>query len=337
MKTFLARVKERYRLNRPGSDKDTYHIVLDLADSGFAYQVGDCVGVHPTNHPEKVEHILSYFGTSGHEEVTDRKGNTFPFHNFLSKHANLTYVGKKLLKICEVEAATDVIDLLSKNPSLSPDLLSSHLLPLLPRLYSIASSLQEVGPEAHLTVQRVGTCSNFLCHLAPLNKPIIPIYHQEGGDFTLHPDSRNKPIIMIGPGTGIAPFRGFMQQRVRSAHAKQNWLFFGERNRGTDFYYEEYWKKLEKGGHLKLDVAFSRDQSNKIYVQHRMLEQSRQLWEWLEQGAYLYVCGDASRMAKDVDATLHTIAQKEGNLSPLEAKAHIKNLKREKRYLRDIY
>jgi sulfite reductase (NADPH) flavoprotein alpha-component len=200
--------------------------------------------------------------------------------------------------------------------------------------------------EVHLTValfsfthqaeQRYGVGSHFLCHLATPKKTPVPIYVQPAHHFTLPSDS-DTPIIMVGPGTGIAPYRAFMQERMIQGASGKNWLFFGERNRKSDYFYEEEFEKLKSDGKLRLDLAFSRDQKEKIYVQHKMYENARDLWAWLQDGAYFYVCGDAHRMAKDVEHSLQNIVQKQGNMSEEAARAYVKALRTQKRYLADVY
>lgn len=322
-KPFLARLIERTRLN-PGSEKETYHIVLDLKGSGIHYSVGDCIGVYPENDPIYVKGLVESIGNES-------------LHHFLLKQANLTRIPKKILG--------DHPDLLSlfRQQKANLDLLKEKLLPLLPRYYSIASSQKEVGEEVHLTVALTknpphapfpyGVCSHYLCKRAPLFEPVIPVFLQKAHHFYLPDESHDQPIIMIGPGTGIAPFRGFMQERK----GKRNWLFFGERNKNTDFYYRSFWESLVADKHLKLDCAFSRDQSEKVYVQHKLLQNSEEIWQWLQEGAYLFVCGDASKMAKDVDKTLHQIIEIQGNLSFEATKNYVKDLKKSSRYQRDIY
>lgn len=322
-KAFLARIKERIRLN-PGSEKETYHIVLDLEGSGIEYTVGDCIGVYPENDPGYVSNLIDALGEPS-------------LQDFLLKEANLSRIPKKLLG--------EHPDLLSLIRYQKPEThnLREKLLPLLPRFYSIASSANRVKDEVHLTVALsknpsssstpFGVCSHYLCVRAPLQQPVVPIFHQPSRHFFLPPESAHCPIIMIGPGTGIAPFRGFMQERTH----KKNWLFFGERHEKTDYYYRSFWEELAAQNRLRIDCAFSRDQKEKVYVQHKMLQNSVELWKWIEEGAFLFVCGDAAKMAKDVDLTLQRIVEIEGCKSPDEARLYIRNLKKEMRYQRDVY
>ena len=316
---FLAVIKERYCLN-PGSEKETYHLVLDLAESGIEYAVGDCLGIYPQNDPSHVQTLIESLKATGEELVEDRQGASHTLHAFLTSQASLIRLP---------EAAEDLA---------TPKGFCKRLAPLLPRFYSIASSMERVGREAHLTVALIdGTCSHYLCKRTPLGSPVLSIFHQPSHNFSLPAASFDKPIVMIGPGTGIAPFRGFMQERIAKQASEKNWLFFGERRYKTDFYYQSYWEQLVAEGKLELDCAFSRDQEERVYVQHKILNKSAQIWEWIGQGAYIFVCGNASRMAKDVDKTLHAIVEKEGNYLPAEAKAFIKELKKADRYQRDVY
>lgn len=372
---FLATVKERYHLTLPGSKKETQHVVLDIKGSGLTYTVGDSIGIFPANPERLVHKTLKAMHVNGSESVIDKQtGQGLSIHDFLMYKANITDLSKKLLStIAQAQTnpekkeklqtilaegaqekfkayieSHELWDALEENCEVSFPLqeLCNMLMPLLPRLYSISSSMSVVGDEVHLTVgvlkyhtnghQRVGVCTHFLCDVVPLNVPIVPIYIQPHHGFTL-PASSDEHIIMIGPGTGIAPFRAFMQERMARNAQGKHWLFFGECNRATDFFYEDFWVQLEKQGKLRLNVAFSRDQAEKIYVQHRMLEQGLELYQWLTEGAYIYVCGDASRMAKDVEATLLEIIRIHGKKDESEAKAMLKKLRTDKRYLRDVY
>lgn len=313
---FFVPIKERVRLNA-GSDKETYHLVLGLEDTPIEYQVGDCLGIYPENDSTSVAKVLAHLQASGDQLVQDRRGQWSQLSHFLQKKANLQRLPDHF---------EGVADFCKKVP------------PLLPRFYSISSSMHAVGKRAHLTVALVdGICTHYLCKRAELNVASIPVFHHPSRNFTLPPQSGPKPIIMIGPGTGIAPFRAFMQERLHQGSCKQNWLFFGERSSKTDFYYKNFWQELVDAGYLELDCAFSRDSQKKVYVQHKMREKGEQIWRWLADGAYLFVCGDAANMAKEVDRTLHEIVEQEGALSSNEAKLFVKELKNQKRYLRDVY
>ncbi len=342
---YIARIQERTLLTGPGSSKKTYHIVLDIEDPHFSFKVGDSIGVLPTNDQGVVDRILHKLGASGLELVEDTRANTtLSFRDFLLHKANISKVS--FHKIFSVEKTACPLIELVENLKPSPHELCKVLLPLLPRFYSIASSPKIYPHEIHLTVAfvrfelhgqiQVGVGSHFLCEQAILESTPIPIYVQPSHHFTL-PKDPNTSIIMIGPGTGIAPFRAFLQERIACQALGRNWLFFGERNRLTDFYYQDYLLELEKQGRLRLDTAFSRDQPQKIYVQHRLLEEKRSLWEWIQTGSYLYVCGDAEEMAKDVEAALEQIAREVGGMSEEEARKFWKALRLEKRYLLDVY
>lgn len=372
---YQAKINQKELLAKPGSTKQTYHLSLDIRGSGIQYKPGDSIAVFPQNDPVLVQHLLNALKASGDEIILDsRSGQEFSVRDFLSYKANLARLTSAFLKIVfehenRHENKNKLSHLLQKeNKELLMQYLTGHdpldvlkeyhdtqiplqdicaqFGPLLPRFYSISSSQRLNPEEVHLTValftfthsgeQRFGVASHFLCHLAQETTTNIPIYVQPSHSFFL-PEDPNASIIMVGPGTGVAPFRAFMQERLSQDASGKNWLFFGERNRESDYFYSEYFEGLASTGKLRLDLAFSRDQPEKIYVQHRMLEQSKDLWRWLQEGAYFYVCGDAQRMAKDVDQTLLSIAQKEGGLSEEESKAYLKSLKAEKRYRADIY
>ncbi|MBS4167893.1 sulfite reductase [Parachlamydia sp. AcF125] len=372
---FLASIKERYSLCNPGSKKNTYHLVLDLKDSGISYAVGDSVAIFPQHDPELVDRTLKILNASGNEVIVDKRSQeTLPLHAFLTTKVAITTVSRKLYtetaaRQLQADKKAQLSYLLqSENQPLLKAYLEKHglweflaehsevkwnlqelcdsLMPLLPRFYSIASSMKAVGNEMHLTVAlphalaetevKRGVCTHYLCHLAPLNEPVIPLYIQAHHGFTL-PENIHAPMIMIGPGTGIAPFRAFMQERTALKAPGKNWLFFGEWHRAHNFFYEGYWKELEAQGHLRLDAAFSRDQEQKIYVQHLLHEKGEEVFEWLQNGASLFVCGDAHRMAKDVEKTLKHIVSTHGNLDEPETEKYFKTLKSEKRYLRDVY
>lgn len=315
---FPAKIKERIRLTKKGSTKETYHIVLELQGSGMHFKVGDSIGVFAANDPDLVQQLLG--SADGNKKITDsRTGAPMPLREFLTHRANLS--------------------------RLDMDKIDSYA-PLLPRFYSVASSLKTHPDEVHLTVVvstyeqngklQYGVASHFLCHLAEVGKTPIPCYVLSTPHFTL-PQDDSKHIIMVGPGTGVAPFRGFLQERMARAAAGKNWLFFGERNRAHDYLYEEFWSPLIEKGNLRLDLAFSRDQAEKLYVQHKILENSSEIWKWMEEGAHFYVCGDADPMAKEVEASFLSIAQKHGGFSETEARDYLRSLRQQKRYLIDVY
>jgi sulfite reductase (NADPH) flavoprotein alpha-component len=351
-KPFLAKVASRNRLTAPGSSKQTWHVSLDLTGSDISYRPGDCFGIYPNNDPILVERILKRLRATGCELIEDSKSKEIiSIHQWLTKRANIARCSKKLLDIAMPgieETIYNVAELLEQTTThLTPQELVNVLSPLLPRIYSIASSQIMHPDEVHLTVSyisyeieglpRLGVCSHFLCDLVDLGTPEVPIYLQPTKDFLL-PEDTTIPLVMIGSGTGIAPFRAFMQSRLSQKIAFANsWLFFGERQAAHDFLYEDFWQVLVNNGHLRLETAFSRDQPEKIYVQHRMWEKRKELWKLLENGANVYVCGDASRMAKDVDFCLQNVISDQANFSHDEARAFVSTLRKEKRYLRDIY
>lgn len=373
---FLASIKERYTLSKLGSKKNTQHLVLDLRGSGIRYEVGDSIGVFPRHDPELVDKTLQALRTTGKEIIQNKQtGEMISLADYLTTKANITDISPKLFR--EVSARQPNIDkkhileelqqennreacktylqkhevwdflLANEEVAFAPQELADLLMPLLPRFYSISSSQRFVGEEVHLTVapleyesnghKRRGVSTHYLCQLVDLQVPIVPIFVQPSHGFYL-PQYPHIPLIMIGPGTGIAPFRAFMQERLLHDQSKgKHWLFFGEWNRAYDFFYEEDWQEFSKKGHLRLELAFSRDQEHKVYVQHKMWEQGEELFQWLEEGAYLYVCGDAQRMAKDVEAMLQSIIQEFGRKEAQAAKEYIKHLRQQKRYLRDVY
>ncbi len=373
---FASRLLSRYRLNKTGSTKETWHVVLDLQGSGISYRPGDSIGICPQNDAQLVGAMLAACRFDGSEEVRDERNHTtYCMRTWLAKRANLAVCNRKIVhelaarlpeglkkeQLQELLAPTHeealkeflhlwtVPELLQHHleVTLEPQTLVHMLQPLLPRLYSIASSQACCENEVHLTVSRVryevhgrkrlGVCSHFLCDMIAPERDEVPIYLQLTKDFLL-PEDTAASVIMIGPGTGIAPFRAFMQQRMQAgAHRGPSWLFFGERHQTHDFFYEEFWQELVACGALKLNTAFSRDQEEKIYVQHRLWQERKEIWRWLQEGARIYVCGDAERMAKDVDATLQDIVVEEGAISREAARAFLTSLRKDKRYLRDVY
>jgi sulfite reductase (NADPH) flavoprotein alpha-component len=368
---FPARLITNRKLNTAGSTKDTRHIEISLAGSSLTYDVGDALGVMPTNCPALVSDILLALGCDGEEAVSNpgapetslrqalltRCHITQPSTEFLnavaerSGDANLKSLldpGRKT-DLDKFLVGREVIDFLLNFPAarFAPAEFVALLRKLQPRLYSISSSPKTHPGEVHLTVgavryqshgrQRKGVCSTFLAERVELNVTPLPVFVQPSHTFRL-PAEGDRPIIMIGPGTGIAPFRAFLEER-RAAGAKgRTWLFFGDQCRAHDFLYrEELEAMLAEGTLTRLATAFSRDQQEKIYVQHRMLEEAREFWEWLEEGAHVYVCGDARRMAKDVDTALHEIIRSAGGKDAAQTAEYVQKLKSERRYQRDVY
>jgi sulfite reductase (NADPH) flavoprotein alpha-component len=367
---FPAKLSTNRSLTGAGSAKDTRHFEIDLVGSGLAYEVGDSLGVFPTNNPALVEEMLGVLGFSGDEPVTDPNGNPLSIREALTRSYVITEKDKKLLAAiaekdptaahftpmvtpegkAELDAyvsGREVIDPLLDHPAarFTPEEFVKLLRKLQPRLYSIASS-QKAHPDAvHLTVaavryeshgrKREGVCSTFLADRA--DNADVPVFVHTAKHFRV-PEELSTPVIMVGPGTGIAPFMAFLQERKATGATGKNWLFFGDQKSATDFLYRDELEAWQAEGVLhRLDTAFSRDQADKIYVQHRMLEAAQELFEWLEQGACFYVCGDASRMAKDVDAALHKVVETAGGKSPEEAAAYVEELKKSKRYRKDVY
>jgi sulfite reductase (NADPH) flavoprotein alpha-component len=369
---FPARILEVRKLNGDASAKDTRFISIDLTGSGLTYKAGDALGVYPENNHELVEEILEALGATGFEPVVTPESRIVPARIALQIGYDISRPSDDLLLLLsetahdEVEAARlkelveddaenwldhrDVLDVLRAFPSCSAALAEvvASLSPLQPRLYSIASSQKENPTQVHLTVgivrweanerQRHGVASTFLADramLVPGTKVSVFVHPSPG--FRL-PENGNTPVIMVGPGTGIAPFRAFLQERRAMGAKGGAWLFFGDQKADCDYLYqEELERHLDDRSLSRLDLAFSRDQDEKIYVQTRMLEQSATIWQWLEEGAHFYVCGDATRMAKDVDAALHQIAREQGNMDEAGAKNYIQNLSKNRRYQRDVY
>jgi sulfite reductase (NADPH) flavoprotein alpha-component len=368
---FPASLKVNRLLTGPASEKETRHYELDLTGSGLAYEVGDSLGIFANNDPELVAEILRVLHFTGSEMVTDPEGQSVPIQQALERNYIITEPSKQLLQACaekdsSAEFLKEMLDPATKSeldkyiwgrgvidPLLEfdaarfePEEFIKLLRKLQPRLYSIASSQKAVGEAVHLTVasvryeslgrQRKGVCSTFLADRVGQNSA-IPVFVHTAKHFRL-PEDPATPVIMVGPGTGVAPFRAFLQERAATGADGKSWLFFGEQRSKTDFFYrEEFEKYLADGVLSRLDTAFSRDQDYKIYVQHRLAENGREIFQWLEEGAVFYVCGDANRMAKDVDTTLHEIVQKHGGRTPEEAAEYIGQLKKDKRYRRDVY
>jgi sulfite reductase (NADPH) flavoprotein alpha-component len=324
---FTAVLKTNRLLTGDGSAKETRHFEIILDGSNLEYEVGDALGVVPTNCPEFVTEILTAAGLEDDEAIQLKDGTTIPLRQALTTRLDLATFNTAL-----PAAGTSAQDLVSPLRSLQ------H------RLYSISSSPRAHPGEVHLTVGIVryeldgrpckGVCSTFLAERADTG---VPVFIHKSAGFRLPADT-TRPVIMIGPGTGIAPFRAFLEERRATAPDSKNWLFFGDQHVATDFLYRDELETMFSEGVLThLDTAFSRDQPEKIYVQERMLENAAKLWEWIENGAHIYVCGDAKRMARDVDAALLRIIREQGKLTDEEAQSFVNQLKSAKRYQRDVY
>lgn len=366
---FPAHLLQNYNLNAAEAEKRTHHVAFSLADSGLEYEVGDALGVMPRNSEALVDELLSFLPFNTKVQVPLPDGGEASLRDALISHYDLRTLNKALIEKWQersgspflrslVEAddkaayekfmwGRELIDLVIDYPADFTDAeeFVGVLRKLQPRLYSIASSPKAHPGEVHLTVgvvnytshgrNRSGVCSNFLAHLSANGK--AGVYVHSNPAFRL-PATGETPVIMVGPGTGIAPFRAFLEERRATQATGENWLFFGNPYRSSDFLYEKELEALVADGVLhRLDTAFSRDQKQKIYVQDRMRENGAELWSWLERGAAFYVCGDASRMAKDVDTALHDVVATHGGLSSEQAVAYVQQLKKDKRYLRDVY
>ncbi|MEI6241987.1 MAG: sulfite reductase [Chlamydiota bacterium] len=351
-------------------EKETYLLTFDTSQFPVSYKPGDSAAILPINEDELVKKTLIAFRSPKDTLVfSPIEQKMLPLETFLTSQVNISRFPTTLVrKMVEFQKATSGIeDLLlpeNKNALLKytsdhalwdfleefpehPPLqeICSNLFPLTPRFYSIASSKSMYPNEMHLLVHKVvyttsnhlryGVASHYLCDLVEVEKTPVSLYIQPTHTFQMPPMSQD--LIMIGPGTGLAPFISFLEERYISKAKGKNWLFFGEWHKSSCFYFSDFLSKLQNEDFLSLDLAFSRDQKEKIYVQHRMREKKKELWSWLENGAYLYVCGDAQKMAKDVDETLHRIAEEEGHLTSEEAINYIKNLRMQKRYVRDVY
>jgi sulfite reductase (NADPH) flavoprotein alpha-component len=328
-KPFPAKLIANVPLNSRGSSKDTRHIGFSLTGSDLTYEVGDALGVFVQNCPEVVDAVIAAHAFDPLAMVALPDGGNAPLRDALIKHYEVrTLYGK---------GAEDNLTLTA---------FVENLRKLQPRLYSIASSIKKHENEVHLCIAAVrystdgvvhkGVASTFLADRLPLEET-TGIYFHAANHFRL-PADLTRPVIMVGPGTGIAPFRAFLEEREATQASGKNWLFFGDQKRVSDFLYHDQIIEWVQNGHLtRLDTAFSRDQEEKIYVQTRMLQAASELWQWLEEGAHFYVCGDAKRMAKDVDDALHSIIQTAGGKSADEAAAYVNQMKKEKRYARDVY
>ena len=364
-----ARFERATKLTGEASQKDTRHVVLQL-DAPLDFRVGDSLGIRALNDDELADAIIARLGVRPGSEVDCPDGTRRPLREALIEICDIGRPSDEVIEVLASRASdageaeklqalaegypgaepadADLYDLLLAFPSARPPLqeLVSALGPLQPRLYSIASSPKIVTDGIHLTVAAVryqrhgrlrkGIASTFLAERARAGQA-VPVFIQPAHAFAL-PAAGDTPIIMIGPGTGVAPFRAFLQERRAIGAGGANWLFFGDQRRAADFLYEEELTAyLEDGLLSRLDLAFSRDQTEKLYVQHRMRENAAELWQWIESGAHVYVCGDASRMARDVDQSLQRIVARQGGMDLAGAKAYLAALAQEGRYQRDVY
>ena len=366
-----ARLVSSAPLTTAASEREVRHVVLELGDSNLRYDPGDSIGVWAHNNPDEVELLIAILRARGSEAVTlpdgavisarealgrecDLRAPSDALYALLAREAKDEADRSRLSKLAEDDAGAealgvhDVLDALLEFPSARPGIgeFVAALGRMQPRLYSIACSQKRHPREVHLTVSvlrydkngrsYLGTGSGFLAeHLRPGR--MLSVFVQRAHGFSL-PVDLSAQVIMVGPGTGIAPFRAFLQERAAAGAAGRNWLFFGNHRRDADFLYQAELEEFALKRVLsRMDLAFSRDQTHKVYVQHKMLEAAKELWRWLSNGAYLYVCGDAQRMAGDVDHALQQIAIKEGGMDAAAAKRYLAELAKAGRYLRDVY
>ncbi len=364
-KPYLATVLEKVKITGSGSDKEVFHLELSLGDSGITYEPGDSVGIFAQNPGSLVDKIIHHAGFDP-EKMIDLEIGEVSIKDALSHHFEITILTYDIIKKYYEKTKNPQIEKLMKDDKLLDEYLFGHdvldlledfpyewnanklieiLRPLPPRLYSISSSQEYVGDEVHVTVSvvryerknrlRQGACSSHLADVIEIDDE-IPIYIEKNPAFKM-PLNGSK-IIMVGAGTGIAPYRAFMQQREISGLKGNSWLFFGDRRFQSDFLYQVEWQRyLENKNLEKMEVAFSRDQEEKIYVQHKLIENQQEIFKWMEDGAYFYLCGDMKYMAKDVNKTLLEIIQKQGGVSREKAEEYVKKLKREKRFQSDVY
>jgi sulfite reductase (NADPH) flavoprotein alpha-component len=367
---FPAKITVNHTLCGEGSEKDTRHFELDLKGWGLNYEVGDSMTVWPTNDPALIDEIIAKVGAKGDETVKGPAGEK-PLREVLFRDCRITQTTPKFLKAISERAVNgaplltellkperkrdldtylwgmEVVDFLIEHPSIkwTPQEFVDTLAKLLPRMYSISSSLKAHPDQVHFTIDvvhyesrgrmRKGVCSTFLSERAK-DGP-VPVFPNTS-KFRL-PEDGNTPIVMVGPGTGIAPFRAFLQERKATGAKGKNWLFFGSQHHHCNYFYQDELEKMKSDGFLtRLDCAWSRDSAEKSYVQHKMLNCPDEIWKWVDsEGAHFFVCGDARRMAKDVDAALRKIIQEKGGKTEEQTNEYVEKLKADKRYKRDVY
>ncbi|WP_112181983.1 MULTISPECIES: assimilatory sulfite reductase (NADPH) flavoprotein subunit [Paraliobacillus] len=369
---FTTEILTNLNLNGRGSNKETHHLELDLEGSNLQYEPGDSLGIYPENDPVLVDQLIEKMQWDPNELVSidnvDHEDR--PLRDTLISTLEITILTKPLLEKIAAFTGSEALtklaqsdnreeindylegrDLIDVVEDFGPWQVSAvdfiKLLRKIPaRLYSIASSLKANPDEVHLTLgtvryhahgrDRVGVCSGQCADRLEIGDS-LPVFVQRNDRFRL-PEENDKPIIMIGAGTGVAPYRAFLQEREEIEADGKAWLFFGDQHFVSDFLYQIEWQKWLKDGVLsRMDVAFSRDTDEKVYVQDRMLEQSKELYQWIQDGAHVYVCGDEKHMAKDVQATLLAIFEKEGNMNTEQAELFLTTMRKEKRYQRDVY
>lgn len=354
----LAPLTAKRRLSSEQSSKEIMHFEFSIANMNENYDAGDSLNIIPHNQPSLVKELMALFGVGSQEleaQLTNELEIRIPTKSFIKTLASRAGDAEFLAlvnsddteKLNRFLYGKDNVDLLKsyQNANISLDEFLTFLKPIAPRAYSIASSINAHPEEVHLTIGSVrynqenrnhmGVCSTFLADIVNKGEG-IQCYLSPNKAFSV-PEDNSKDIIMVGPGTGIAPFRGFLEEReVRGAKGK-NWLFFGDRNKENDFIYREQLEAMQDSGFLRLDLAFSRDQAEKIYVQDRIKEQGAEFFQWLEKGAYFYICGDAYRMAKDVEAAIYEVVMEHGNMDRVAAENYVSQLKKSKRYVRDVY
>ncbi|TWT83360.1 Sulfite reductase [NADPH] flavoprotein alpha-component [Planctomycetes bacterium CA13] len=365
---FEAKLIESRPLNLEGSAKDTRHVVIDLSGSNLTYKVGDALGVYPTNCEELANLIVSQLAADPNATVTTPLRNRKTLVQALCNDCCLKDPSDELIELLVDRVANenskktlalmleegvpdgfDVLDVLeiAGPATVTPTEILETLEPLNPRLYSIASSRKCVGDQVHLTIGKVvferegrvrkGVASTMLAERVKSDQTVRVFVQPNHAGFTT-PEDPNQPMIMVGPGTGIAPFIAFLQERAETKAPGKNWLFFGDQHEAFDFLYESELREYQQSGMLsRLDTAFSRDGKSKVYVQDRMQENGAEIWQWLQSGASFYVCGDASRMAKDVDCAICDLVALHGEMTAEKAKAFVKQLAADGRYHRDVY
>jgi len=363
---FRATVIDKVKITGRDSDKEVYHVELSLEGSGITYEPGDSVGILANNPPALIDGILRQINVNGMEIVVLKEGE-FSLQEALSDRLEITVLNReviqkyqertgntKLLEIIKNEVQLDqylyghdVLDLLEEFPfQFSAQEFVDILRSFPPRLYSISSSQAAVGDEVHVTVatvrylhkgrERAGACSTYLADRIDIDSQ-VSVFIEKNPAFKL-PENDETPVILVGAGTGVAPYRAFLQHREANNQKGKTWLFFGERRFHSDFLYQVEWQKLLKDGYLeKIEVAFSRDQKEKVYVQHRLIERQKEIFDWLNKGASIYLCGDMKQMARDVQKTLLQIFETEGGMSEEKALEYLKTLKKEKRFQTDVY